>query len=415
VLFLDLDNFKDVNDTFGHAAGDRLLVVVAERVRACIRGDDLAARLGGDEFAILLFDDERLGHALAVATRILEAFRVSLPVEGQDLKMSASIGIAAGEVRVEHANELLRNADVAMYTAKQAGKNRFSVFEPGMHAAIVARHTMSTELSRGIPDGEIEVYYQPVLGIATGLPYGAEALARWRHPQRGLLSPDEFIPLAEESGAILELGRAVLFQACRDATTWHSPTGAPLSVAVNLSSAQLADDGFVADLADILRATGLPATRLVLEMTETVMFHDTHTTIERLKAVRELGARVAIDDFGTGYSSLGYLRRFPVDILKIAREFVVPAGASLDEWAFASAIIALGRTLGMRIVAEGIEEPAQLLHLRRLGCELGQGFLFARPMPAAEIARHFASPPEAAAAGVAGEPVATPALRAAIA
>jgi diguanylate cyclase (GGDEF)-like protein len=415
VLFLDLDNFKDVNDTLGHAAGDRMLVAVAERVRACIRGDDLAARLGGDEFAVLLFDDERLGHSLAVATRILEAFRVSFPVEGQDLKMSASIGIAAGEHRVEHANELLRNADVAMYTAKQAGKNRFSVFEPGMHAAIVARHTMSTELSRGIADGEIEVHYQPVLGIATGLPYGAEALARWRHPQRGIMGPDEFIPLAEESGAILELGRAVLFQACRDAATWHSPTGTPLSVAVNLSSAQLADDGFVADLADILRATGLPATRLVLEMTETVMFHDTQTTIERLRAVREMGAKVAIDDFGTGYSSLGYLRRFPVDILKIAREFVAPASAGLDEWAFASAIIGLGRTLGLRIVAEGIEEPAQLLHLRRLGCELGQGYLFARPMPAPDIARHFATAAEPASATITADVAPATALSAAIA
>jgi diguanylate cyclase (GGDEF)-like protein len=406
VLFLDLDNFKDVNDTLGHAAGDRLLVAVAERLRACVRGADVAARLGGDEFAILLYDDPRLANALAVATRVLEAFSVIFPVEGQDLKISASIGIAAGQVRAEHANELLRNADVAMYTAKQAGKSRFSVFEPGMHAAIVARHAMSTDLTRGIVEGEIEVFYQPVFTIATGLPYGAEALARWRHPQRGVLGPDEFIPLAEESGAILELGRAVLFQSCRDAATWRSPTGVPLTVAVNLSSAQLAHDDFVSDLSDILRATGLPASRLVLEMTETVMFHDTHTTIERLSAVRELGARVAIDDFGTGYSSLGYLRRFPVDILKIARDFVAPSSAGPDGWAFASAIIALGRTLGLRIVAEGIEEPAQLSQLRRLGCELGQGFLMARPMPTADVARFFQSPishPDRAAAAMLGD------------
>jgi EAL domain-containing protein (putative c-di-GMP-specific phosphodiesterase class I) len=261
-----------------------------------------------------------------------------------------------------------------------------------MHAAIVARHALSTELSRGISEGEIDVFYQPVVVLATGAPYGAEALARWRHPSRGIVGPDEFIPLAEESGAILELGRAVLFEACREAAGWRSPAGTPLTVTVNLSAAQLGQDGFVADLVDILRATGLPATRLVLEMTETVMFHDTQTTIARLTTLRDLGVRVAIDDFGTGYSSLGYLRRFPVDILKIAKEFVSPDSAGPDGWALAHAIIALGRTLGLGIVAEGIEEPGQLAQLRELGCEFGQGFLFAHPMPGEEIAARFARP-----------------------
>jgi diguanylate cyclase (GGDEF)-like protein len=393
VLFLDLDNFKDVNDSMGHAAGDRLLVAVAERVRSCIRGEDLAARLGGDEFAILLFDDSRLASALSVATRLVESMAVTYPVQGQDLKISVSIGIAASQGGVEHADDLLRNADVAMYTAKQAGKNRFSVFEPTMHAAIVARHALSTELSRGVSEGEIDVYYQPVIVLDTGIPYGAEALARWRHPTRGLIGPDDFIPLAEESGAILDLGRAVLFEACREAATWRSPSGIPLTVTVNLSAAQLGLDHFVADLVDILRATGLPASRLVLEMTETVMFHDTQTTISRLTSLRDLGVRVAIDDFGTGYSSLGYLRRFPVDILKIARDFVAPGDAGPDGWAFAHAIVALGRTLDLRIVAEGIEEQAQLERLRDMGCEFGQGFLFARPMPGDEIADLLAAPP----------------------
>jgi EAL domain-containing protein (putative c-di-GMP-specific phosphodiesterase class I) len=278
-----------------------------------------------------------------------------------------------------------------MYTAKQGGKSRVSVFEPTMHAAIVARHLLSTELSRGITGGEIGVVYQPVIALATGEAYGAEALARWRHPTRGLIAPDDFIPLAEESGAILQLGRAVLFEACREAAGWRSAGRQPLTVTVNVAAAQLAHDAFVPDLVDILRATGLPAGRLVLEMTETAMFHDTQTTISRLAALRDLGVQVALDDFGTGYSSLGYLRRFPVDMLKIAREFVVPASAGPDGWAFAHAIVALGRTLGLHIVAEGIEEQAQLEQLRSLGCELGQGFLFARPMSGAEVAARFAA------------------------
>jgi diguanylate cyclase (GGDEF)-like protein len=391
VLFLDLDNFKDVNDSLGHATGDQLLTAVAERVRQCIRGDDLAARLGGDEFAVLLFDDSRLARAHAVATRIIESLAVTFPMHAQNLKVTASIGIAAGQEGLEHADDLLRNADVAMYTAKQGGKNRFAVFEPNMHVAIVARHALSTELSRGIFDGEIDVFYQPIMYLDSGVTYGAEALARWRHPLRGIVGPEEFIPLAEESGAILELGRAVLFEACREASTWRAPNGVPLTVTVNLSAAQLAQDDFVRDLVDIMRATGLPPERLVLEMTETVMFHDTETTTARLTALRDLGIRVAIDDFGTGYSSLGYLRRFPVDILKIAREFVTASESGPDGWTFARAIVALGRSLGLRIVAEGIETQEQLGQLREMGCELGQGFLFASPVTGEEAEAMFAS------------------------
>ena len=388
VLFLDLDNFKDVNDSLGHAAGDRLLAAVGERLRSCLREGDLAARLGGDEFAILLFDEPELRDALGVATRLIESLAVTFPIQGHDMGVSASIGVAAYQDAGMGADELLRNADVAMYTAKQGGKNRVSVFEPTMHAAIVARHALTTELSRGISDGEIDVYYQPLVSLATGQPYGAEALARWHHPVRGLIGPDDFIPLAEESGAIIALGRAVLFEACREAASWRGGPVPPL-VTVNLSASQLAQDAFVTEVVDILRATGLPATRLVLEMTETAMFHDTQTTIARLGALRGLGVRVAIDDFGTGYSSLGYLRRFPVDILKIAREFVAPSDSGSDGWALAHAIIALGQTLGLRIVAEGIEDQSQLDQLQELGCELGQGFLFARPMPGDAAAAWF--------------------------
>jgi diguanylate cyclase (GGDEF)-like protein len=387
VLFLDLDDFKVVNDTLGHAAGDRLLVAVAERLRSCVSAEDLAARLGGDEFAILLEDDAALGHALDVAHRIVDALRVSFPIQGQEITIGASIGIAAARDGIARADDLLRNADVAMYSAKRGRADRVAVFEPTMHAAIVARHGLSVELARGVARGELEVVYQPIVALATGKMTGVEALVRWRHPTRGLLGPVDFITIAEENGAILPLGWFVLTEACRDMAAWQRlrPAGERLTVAVNLAAAQLQEIGFVDDLKEMLASTGLDPRDLVLEMTETVMFHDTQTTIARLDALRALGARIAVDDFGTGYSSLGYLRRFKVDVLKIAQEFIAPGDGSSEDWAFAHSIVALGRTLDLRIVAEGIEQSEQLDRLRQLGCEFGQGFLFARPMSASGI------------------------------
>ena len=406
VLFIDLDDFKVVNDTLGHPAGDRLLAAAAERIRSCVRADDVAARLGGDEFAILIGDQPDLSRAISVANRIIEAVRLPIPIEGQDMSVTASIGIAAARTDTTAADELLRNADVAMYIAKANGKGRAAVFEPMMHAAIVARHALSADLSRSVGKSEFNVFYQPILALQTGALAGAEALVRWRHPTRGLIPPDEFIPLAEENGTILALGRWVLLQACRQVAEW-TETGVTqaITLTVNLSAAQLREPGFMDDLDGILSVTKLAPTQLVLEMTETAMFHDTATTIARLQDLRSRGIRIAIDDFGTGYSSLGYLRRFPVDILKIAREFVDDDSA---EWAFPSAIIALGRALNLRIVAEGIEKDWQLERLRDLGCELGQGFYFARPTDAAGFemymaARHpgnrFRTLPDLAAAG----------------
>jgi diguanylate cyclase (GGDEF)-like protein len=387
VLFLDLDDFKVVNDTLGHAAGDRLLVAVAERLRSCVAADDLAARLGGDEFAILLEDDAALGHALDIAHRIVDALRISFPIQGQEITIGASIGIAAARDGIGRADDLLRNADVAMYSAKRGRADRVAVFEPTMHAAIVARHGLSVELARGVARGELEVVYQPIVALATGRMTGVEALVRWRHPTRGLLGPADFITIAEENGAILPLGWFVLTEACRDMAAWQRlrPGSERLTVAVNLAAAQLQEVGFVDDLKEMLASTGLDPRDLVLEMTETVMFHDTQTTITRLDALRALGARIAVDDFGTGYSSLGYLRRFKVDVLKIAQEFIAPGDGSSEDWAFAHSIVALGRTLDLRIVAEGIEQSEQLDRLRQLGCEFGQGFLFARPMGASGI------------------------------
>ena len=386
VLFLDLDDFKVVNDTLGHAAGDRLLVDVGDRLRSVLRAEDLAARLGGDEFAMLLEDEPDLEHAMFVANRLIAALRVTFRLEGQDIMVGASIGVAVARPGTETADELLRNADVAMYTAKSSGKNRIAVFEPTMHAAIVARHALSAELSKSLARGELAVFYQPIIDLQSGVAAGVEALVRWRHPTRGLVGPDDFIPLAEETGVILPIGAWVLEEACTQAARWGSfgRHSAGVSVTVNLSAQQLAEAPFVDDLRRVLAKSGLPAERLILEMTETVLFHDTSTTIARLEEIRDLGVRIAIDDFGTGYSSLGYLRRFRVDVLKIAREFVGSADRQ-EEWAFAGAIIALGRTLGLNIIAEGIEEEGQLERLRGLGCQYGQGFLFARPADAESV------------------------------
>lgn len=386
VLFLDLDDFKIVNDTLGHAAGDRLLVDVGIRLRSVLRADDLAARLGGDEFAILLEDEPDLARAMSVADRLIDVLRISFQIEGQDIRVGASVGAAVARAGTETADELLRNADVAMYTAKSTGKNRVAVFEPEMHAAIVARHALSAELARSLANEELAVFYQPIIDLESGVAAGVEALVRWRHPTRGLVGPDDFIPLAEETGIILPIGSWVLEEACRQGAEWatYGRRGAGVSVTVNLSAQQLAEAPFVDDLRRILTKTGLPPERLILEMTESVLFHDTSTTIARLDAIRSLGVRIAIDDFGTGYSSLGYLRRFRVDVLKIAREFV-GSDDGHEEWAFAGAIVALGRTLGLTIIAEGIEEQGQLERLRSLGCAYGQGYLFAHPEDAGSV------------------------------
>ena len=388
VLFLDLDNFKLVNDGLGHAAGDKLLIAVADRVRECVRDGDLVARLGGDEFAVLLSDSSGLSQAIAITQRVLESLRASFHIENQEISISGSIGIAAAKADTQRPDELLRNADVAMYTAKGDGKSRFAVFDPTVHAAIVARHALSSELGKAVGRGELRVLYQPIIALGTLSIVGVEALVRWWHPTRGLVGPDEFIGLAEESGSILALGRVVLEESCREIARLDKAVAdhPPLLLTVNLSAVQLRQPDFVAELEQIIRDAGLPAGRLALEMTETAMFSDTHTTMARLEALRELGVQMAVDDFGTGYSSLAYLRRFRVDIIKIARDFVTHADTN-DEWAFASAILALGRSLGLRIVAEGIEEKSQLRRLRELGCELGQGFLFAEPTDGAAIER----------------------------
>jgi diguanylate cyclase (GGDEF)-like protein len=378
ILLLDLDDFKNVNDTMGHAAGDELLVMVTERLRTCVRQDDLAARLGGDEFGILVDDQDALSHALVLADRLIEELSAAYVVRGQDVVVGVSIGIAMSRGPEQSASELLGNADVAMYTAKASGRRRFAVFDPTMHAAIVARRELSTDLARGIGRSELTVLYQPIVNLSTLEPVGVEALVRWQHPTRGLVEPDAFISLAEESGSILPLGRYVLENAAAEVQGWHGPD---VFLSVNVSAVQLQQADFLGEVERALSVSGLPAERLVLEITESAMFRDTQATIDKLTALRTRGVRVAIDDFGTGYASLTYLRRFPVDVLKIAKDFIGPAAEDSQEWAFAGAILALGQQLGLRVVAEGVEDEGQLVRLRQMGCELGQGYYFARPAP----------------------------------
>jgi len=395
VIFLDLDRFKTVNDSLGHAAGDELLVAVARRIDDSLRSSDTAARLGGDEFAVLLEDLSGSEEAVLVADRIGAALSSPVVVQGREVFVKASVGISVGRVG---ASELLRQADVAMYRAKAEGKGRARVFEESMQAEVVERLELEGELLRAIERDEIDVHYQPVIALDGQTLAGFEALARWNHPRRGLVPPPMFIPLAEENGSIVTLGRQILRTACRQAARWIEafPTaaGEPSRImSVNLSGRQLEDPNIVADVAAALADTGLPASALVLEITETVLMHDTEATIARLTALKALGVRLAVDDFGTGYSSLRYLRRFPIDILKMAKPFVDGLDAGDDEGrALARAIVELATSLKLACIAEGIEAGAQADVLHELGCGLGQGYHFARPMDSVSMTALIAEP-----------------------
>ena len=375
VLFCDLDRFKTVNDSAGHAAGDELLVAVASRLNGCLRTGDTAARLGGDEFAVLIEDVRSVHEATAVADRIIEALRPPFEIQGREVFLSASIGIAIGNSRGE---ELLRNADVAMYRAKSEGKGRYELFEPSMRAEVLERIELESDLQRAVARDELVVHYQPLVALGDGRLAAFEALVRWRHPTRGLLPPLAFIPLAEETDLIAEIGRWVLDEACIQAQIWGT------SISVNLSGRQLEQSDLVEVVAGALARSGLPPERLWLEITETVLMRDTETTIDRLRALKALGVKLAVDDFGTGYSSLQYLRRFPIDLLKMAKPFVDGLSSGPEGAALAKTILELGHSLGLRTVAEGIEGAAELAQLRRLGCDLGQGFLFAQPLSAVD-------------------------------
>ncbi|MDP8969892.1 MAG: EAL domain-containing protein [Actinomycetota bacterium] len=383
VLFVDLDDFKTINDSLGHARGDRLLIAAARRIREFLDPAQTAARLGGDEFAVLLEDVERASDASDTAQGLLDALSASLQVDGDPVFVNASVGVALSDGG-EQAGELLRNADVAMYRAKTLGKGRVAVFEGHMHAAILNRVELEADLRRALNQGQIRVDYQPIVRLDDARVSGVEALARWSHPGRGPVPPSDFIPLAEEIGLIVPLGRWVLREACRQVRAWQRayPADPPLVVSVNVSGRQLQHPDFVAQVNEALEASGLDAGSLSLEITETILMRDTEATVDKLRALKKLGVRLAIDDFGTGYSSLSYLRRFPIDVLKIDKSFVDGLTAAAGEATLVDAIVKLGHTLRLQTVAEGVERAEQLERLRSLGCPLAQGYLFARPLRA---------------------------------
>ncbi|HEV7665104.1 MAG TPA: EAL domain-containing protein [Chloroflexota bacterium] len=389
LLFLDLDRFKVVNDSLGHAIGDALLVEVANRLSACLRVGDTAARLGGDEFTVLLEDVVDESEALEVAQRIAEALRLPITLDGRAVFVSASIGIALSGPNCQDTDGLLRNADLALYRAKSEGRARHALFDPSMEARAVERLEVETGLRRALDRGELRVYFQPVVDLATGRVNELEALARWDRPGRGIVSPDVFIPVAEETGLIVPIGLWVLEEACRWAQHWQglSLSEQPLVVSVNLSARQFQNPDLLSDIKRTLRETGLNPHRLKLEITESVVMQDAQATIETLRALKVLGIQVAIDDFGTGYSSLSYLKRLPVDTLKIDRTFVNGLGFDTQDTAIVDSVVALARTLQLSVTGEGVETQAQARHLRQLGCERGQGFLFARPLPPKDVER----------------------------
>jgi len=380
VLYLDLDDFKAVNDRLGHAAGDRLLVAVGERLRTATRAGDTVARLGGDEFAIIVEEAEPTEAGMA-AGRIIEALAPSFGVGDRPINARASIGIAISSVDSGDADELLRQADIAMYAAKARGGACHVTYEAQLYDATIARMELKADLPGALERGELRVAYQPIVDIDSGAITGSEALMRWDHPERGAIPPIEFIPLAEESGLILELGRWILDTACRQTRIWQEDTGrANLTISVNLSGRQIADENLVADVEHVLEVSGLDPHSLTLEITESVLIHDVEASVTVFRALKALGIRLAIDDFGTGYSSLSYLRQFPIDILKIDRSFVASLDDSSDSNALVRSILDLGATLRLDTVAEGIETSEQRQVLRRLGAKRGQGHLFARPM-----------------------------------
>jgi diguanylate cyclase (GGDEF)-like protein len=387
VLFLDVDDFKVVNDTLGHAAGDALLVAVTERISALVREGDLVARLGGDEFAILTPDDSDLHRARAMAERLVRELRAPYMIRDEQVLVTASIGIASARATDQSAEEILRNADVAMYMAKANGKARFAIFDPGMHAAIRERHELGAQLQKAVELDQLRLVYQPIVELGSGRVAGLEALVRWQHPERGLITPGEFIEIAEENGAIVPIGSWVLREACQHAGNWQREGLTPKGIflCVNVSAREVQQPDFVASVRTTLQEAGVDPATLMLEITETALLKASGPTMTTLAELRELGVQIVIDDFGTGYFSLSHLRQFPVDALKIAGEFVQASNSDARSAALAGAIVALSQSLGITTVAEGIETADQAKRLESLGCTFGQGFFFASPMEQAEI------------------------------
>ncbi len=384
-LYVDVDGFKNVNDSFGHAAGDELLRTVATRLQSVVREGDTAARLGGDEFVVLVEGATLDAGPEVIAERLLEVLRQPYDLSdriGRSLSITASVGIALGERA--SADELLRDADVALYEAKAGGRNRYVLFMDSMHTAVQDRLTLEQDLAEALDRGQLYLLYQPTFDLQSEQVIGVEALIRWRHPTRGVVGPSEFIPVAEETGLIVAIGRWVLVQACRQAASWHR-RGHTIGVSVNVSARQLDSDELIEDVRCALDGSELDPATLTLEITETTLMRDAEATAKRLYALKELGLRIAIDDFGTGYSSLAYLRQFPADALKIDRSFISGIAASKESAALVHTLVALGRSLHIETLAEGIEDQSQLKALQREHCDHGQGFLFSRPLDVSAV------------------------------
>lgn len=404
VLFLDLDDFKSVNDSRGHAVGDELLCEAADRLQASVRPKDTVGRIGGDEFVVLLEDIARPEQAGEIAQRVIEAFREAFLVDGGAVRVQTSVGIALSQTGDETAETLLRDADMAMYAAKARGKGRYEYFDDKLRASATQKLQLRQALEQAVSDENFVLHYQPVVALATGELLGAEALLRWRTRNGGLRAPHAFLHLAEEAGLMDIIGRWALREACAAAQRWQALDGSPFHMAVNLSARQLDQPGFAAEVDDVLGDTRFPAEGLTVEITEQVFMHESPHVLENLQGLRDMGVRIAIDDFGTGYSSLSYLQRFEVDILKIDKSFVDDVGEGGQAAALVEGIIGIAHTLGLEVVAEGIEYDAQRERLRDLRCDLGQGYLFAKPLTGSDMVAFLNASREQANGAVALQP-----------
>ncbi|HKY01924.1 MAG TPA: EAL domain-containing protein, partial [Burkholderiales bacterium] len=390
LMFIDLDRFKTINDSLGHLVGDRLLTEVSHRLTASVRAEDSVARLGGDEFVVVLQDLGPVGHAATIAQNLLNAIEPPYLIDGRDLHVSGSIGIALYPDDGQDIETLMRNADTAMYHVKESGRNGFQFFTAEMNAHANALLTMENDLRLALKRGELSLHYQPQYDIVSGRIDAIEALLRWRHPQHGLVLPDTFIPLAEESGLIQQLGEWTLNRVCSQTQDWAKNGMAPIPVAINLSARQFRHPAFVTTLTSTLTDHRMDPRMVEIEITESALIKDMDATLDSFRALKAMGIRLAIDDFGTGYSSLAYLKRFPVDKLKIDRSFIRDISEDPDDRAIVSAIISMSKDLELRVVAEGVETAEQLAFLRERGCDGAQGFLFCAPMEADETHRHMA-------------------------
>jgi len=392
VLFIDLDRFKNINDTLGHEAGDSLLQEVGKRLKQCLRDSDTVARLGGDEFVVLLEELDDPKHVSVVAHKILTTLVKPFTTLGQEFRVTASIGISTYPTDGEDEQSLMKNADIAMYRAKEEGKNNFQFYSKELNEHSFERLTMESNLRRALERDEFELHYQPKVDLRTGRITGVEALLRWHHPDLGMVAPVQFIPMAEETGLIVPIGKWVLRTACRQQKAWQDQGLPRLSVAVNLSARQFSDENLLQDITSIVKESGMDPTLLELEITESMLMNNVEKAIQTLDALNDMGIRLAIDDFGTGYSSLSTLKRFPINTIKVDRSFIrdLPGGA--DDKAITEAIIAMGRALSMTVIAEGVETKEQADYLRGQSCDEFQGFYFNKPMPADELAKLLQAP-----------------------